>query len=239
MKFTIVTVCRNEAVGIRRTIESICSQTFQQFEWVVIDGGSTDGTVDELTKVKDRISTFISEEDSGVYNAMNKGLKHATSSYVIFMNGGDAFYDQNSLGVYNDHIGPDILYGNLLFTGTSERLKTYPSEIKKNYFLKGTIPHQACAVLKKKYDMFKGFDEAYKIAGDYDFFAKLFRVQSPTSKHINLPLARFDDSGISSQPTHKQLKRRENHRVKWDNVPAYRKTLKCWRFILKRCVGLA
>jgi glycosyltransferase involved in cell wall biosynthesis len=239
MKFTVITVCRNEIDGIQRTIRSVCSQEFQNFEWVVIDGGSTDGTLDELLRAKSRISCLVSEKDEGIFNAMNKGLSLSHGEYVIFMNGGDSFYDENSMSLYEQNSGPDVIYGNLVFTGNEDRLKKYPHHIDRRDFLRKTLPHQASAVKRELLDRVGGFDESYKIAGDYDFFAKLFQSKQVTSVHIDHPLAKFDDSGISSQTKQRKIGRRENHRVRWSHVPEYRKSMKCWRHILKRCVGLA
>ena len=94
---SIITVCYNIKDEIERTCESIISQTANNYEWIVVDGGSIDGTVDILNKYKDKMSVFISEKDTGIYNAMNKGIKRATGEWCIFMNGGDCFASKISL----------------------------------------------------------------------------------------------------------------------------------------------
>jgi putative colanic acid biosynthesis glycosyltransferase len=97
MRYSIITVCRNNLNGLQRTCESIEAQSFSDFEWIVIDGASTDGTVEFMTnKVQDNIS-FFSEPDEGLYDAMNKGIDKASGDYLIFMNSGDQFMSGNSL----------------------------------------------------------------------------------------------------------------------------------------------
>ena len=106
--FTIITVCLNIASTIRRTCESIVHQTFQDFQWIVVDGASTDGTLDILKEYSSRINILISEPDKGIYNAMNKGIKLAHGDYLLFLNGGDK-------------IAQDTIFENIL-----NQLKDYP-----------------------------------------------------------------------------------------------------------------
>ena len=96
MKLSVITICYNEK-NIRKTCESIVGQSWQDFEWIVVDGGSTDGTLDVLNEYRDRIDVLISEPDNGIYNAMNKGIARARGEWLNFMNGGDAFCDKTVL----------------------------------------------------------------------------------------------------------------------------------------------
>ena len=96
MKLSIITVCLNEK-NIERTCKSITSQTFDDFEWIVIDGKSDKKIIDKIKKYKDKISVFVSEHDSGIYDAMNKGILFAKGDYISFMNAGDSFYSKNTM----------------------------------------------------------------------------------------------------------------------------------------------
>ena len=124
--FSIITVCRNEFPKIRATCESICNQSVRNFEWIVIDGASTDGTLDVLDEYRDRIAILVSEPDKGIYNAMNKGIRRAGGEYVVFMNGGDRFMDENVLETVAAAPRKDIISGDLLFDGGKQTVKTYP-----------------------------------------------------------------------------------------------------------------
>lgn len=115
-KVTVVTVCYNAATVIEETILSVLSQDYQSMEYIVIDGGSTDGTVDIIKKYSDRIAYWVSEPDGGIYYAMNKAVEHATGDYVNFMNAGDTFFDSNVLKdiFYRKLYTEDVIYGSNL-----------------------------------------------------------------------------------------------------------------------------
>jgi len=199
-KFTIITVCYNIVSTIKRTCESIINQTFQDFEWIVVDGGSTDGTVDILKEYTARINILISEPDKGIYNAMNKGIKLATGEYINFMNGGDEFYEKRTLEkVYNKGLKADIIYGD------EQRINGDKTYIHKNWeqltkdilYYRHGISHQSTftrTIILQKYN----FDENYIISADFDFFVKMFNKRYKFSK-IPIIVNNFYIGGISSQ----------------------------------------
>ena len=167
---TIITICYNIKDEIERTCKSIIDQTWQDFEWIVVDGGSTDGTVDVLKKYADRIDVLISEPDKGIYNAMNKGIKLAHGEWLNFMNGGDCFAANDVLEKVfkNKEYDADILYGDVKVyrTDGTSFIKTHPSEISKNFLRINTICHQSSFI---KYSIFKEFglyNEKLKIVSD-------------------------------------------------------------------------
>ena len=98
MKFSIITINYNNKDGLEMTINSVLGQSFQGFEYIIIDGGSTDGSIDIIKKYESRIDYWVSEPDNGVYNAMNKGIRKATGDYINFMNSGDAYHSSSALG---------------------------------------------------------------------------------------------------------------------------------------------
>jgi len=172
-KLTIITVCLNIASTIERTCQSIVNQTFQDFEWIVVDGASTDGTLQILEKYRNRIDILISEPDKGIYNAMNKGIKLASGEYVNFMNGGDEFYDNDVLAkVFNGkEYDADVIYGATYYKDHN-KLSISQNIPDKKSFYKCSINHQS-AIIKTKYQKKYPFDEKYKVCADYDFFIKL------------------------------------------------------------------
>lgn len=115
MKISVVTVCYNAADTIEKTMLSVLNQTYHDIEYIIIDGGSTDGTVEIIRKYADRIAYWVSEPDKGIYDAMNKGIKVATGEWINFMNAGDSFVNSNVLDrLMNFHKDGLILYGNII-----------------------------------------------------------------------------------------------------------------------------
>lgn len=193
--FTIITVCLNIVSTIRRTCESIVNQTFQDFQWIVVDGASTDGTLDILKEYSSRINIFISESDKGIYNAMNKGIRLATGEYIIFMNGGDEFYNIGVLREVKDKQPiADVIYGRT-FMVDKNYIKEPEKVVNKNTFYKHNIVHQSAFIktaLQKKYI----FDETLKICSDYDFFVKIL-FKDATFEYHDIIISKFYSGGFS------------------------------------------
>lgn len=195
---SVITICYNIKDEIERTCKSIIEQTCQDFEWIVVDGGSTDGTLEILEKYKHRINIFISEADSGIYNAMNKGIKRASGKFLIFMNGGDCFADidiieefKNLDGIYDY---ADIIYGNSMFNGKEVQ---YPYPLTKQYFYNQCINHQSSFIKKELFDKYGYYDEKYKIISDWQKWV-VFIINHCEFVHWNKTVAVFDAKGVSS-----------------------------------------
>ena len=115
MKLSIITINYNNLEGLKKTYESVVCQTWTDYEWIIIDGGSTDGSREFIEEHQDKFAYWCSEPDKGVYNAMNKGIAKAQGEYLNFMNSGDRFYDHQTLNeVFSSGFQEDILYGNEL-----------------------------------------------------------------------------------------------------------------------------
>jgi len=229
-KFSIITVCFNEAGSIRDTCESVCSQTFADFEWIVIDGGSTDGTLDILAEYKSQISCLISEQDSGIYHAMNKGVSFATGEYLVFMNGGDCFFDAEVLATVAEAQQKDVIFGDtvsLTYEGATKR-RRFSGLGSPRLFLqkKRMMPHQASYIKRELFERHGGYNESYVIAGDYDLFVRFLSIGRASCVHIDKPLAVFAEGGLAGRPEMNALRRAENHRVRFEYFPRYRFSLK-------------
>ena len=225
-QFTIITICYNEEAGIRATCESIVSQTFRDFEWIVIDGKSTDNTLGILEDYEDRISVLVSEPDDGIYDAMNKGITKATGTYLIFMNGGDSFASHQALEWVSEAPQKDLIYGDIYHDSTNGPLITYPDEIPAGYLLRNMVPHQSTFYKRELFDRYGGYDPSYKIAADYDLYARLLEVEKVSSHHIPKPLAIFRLDGISCSENFRRVRKEENHRVRMKYFRRYRWSLK-------------
>lgn len=227
--FSVVTVCRNEAMNIRVTCESILSQRYRDFEWIVIDGASTDGTLEILQEYDQQVDCLISEPDTGIYNAMNKGAALATGEYLIFMNGGDSFASVDALEYASEVPRAQVLYGDVYLGDLNGSMESYPDVIQPGYMLRNMIPHQATFYQRTLFEAMGGYDESFEIAADYDLYARLFEVESVSHQHISHPLAVFDRGGISNNKQFRGLRKRENHRIRKQYFARYRCSLKCWR----------
>lgn len=199
MLFTIITVTRNNRDGLKRTAQSVKSQSFEGYEWIIIDGASTDGTKELLLSLN---ALSISEPDDGIYDAMNKGIKRANGFFVIFMNAGDTFADEHTLlniASYIEEVQetPDFIYGDALEQLNDDKTaykKARPySKAKTGMF----THHQAMIYRHDKIDTLR-YDTAYKIAADYKFTLQYLENCS-TVLYAPFPICLFEQGGLSQQ----------------------------------------
>lgn len=168
---TIITICKNEPF-IKDTCESVVSQIDKDFEWIVMDWASTDGTFEILEEYKKNIDILLSEKDSGVYNAMNKWINLASWKYVLFLNWWDLLYNNEvilKVKMYLHEWKSDVYYGDSyrLFSDVEKCfIKTYPKVLTKNFFLTNTLAHQSSFIKKSLFDEFWMYSEDFKIVSD-------------------------------------------------------------------------
>jgi len=199
MKLSIITICYNEKERITATIKSVLNQTFKDFQYIVIDGASTDGTVDIIKKYEDNIDLFITEADSGIYNAMNKGIDYCKGEYIYFLNAGDVLYKADTLEIILTYkLSGDIVYGNIAIKELSGKQWIFkmPHSLNKAFLLKKTIPHQATFTKRALFDKVGKYDEKYKIAADYKFSLQAIYKHFCRLQYISETFAIFDRSGI-------------------------------------------
>ncbi len=200
MELSIITINYNNLDGLRKTYDSVMSQTFRDFEWIVIDGGSTDGSREFIEGHKEDFAFWCSEPDNGVYHAMNKGIRKATGEYLNFMNSGDTYFDSGSLAiVFSTERTSDILYGAMLLAdGTLDHEPMMKTELQWFDFYDNTLPHQASFIKRKLFDKVGFYDETYRISADWHFFAKAFVCYGASLEFIPSVLARFEGGGCSA-----------------------------------------
>jgi glycosyltransferase involved in cell wall biosynthesis len=214
MKVSIITICRNEVKSIRKTLESILNQTYQDFEYIIVDGDSIDGTKEIIQQYiidyAPKISHFVSEKDKGIYNAQNKGIRLSKGEYLIFINGGDSFYSNTVLAEIFEgkhRYNTDIIYGNLLIDrgAEGEELGYSPTKITLYHMLQGTLWHPVTLIKRELFYKCGFYDESLKIVGDYDFFLKAIFVQKATCMHLPITISRFNTEGIGSVPENSEI----------------------------------
>ena len=198
---SIITVVFNGAAYIEQSIKSVLEQTYANIEYIIVDGASTDGTLDIIKKYKSNIDTFISEKDTGIYNAMNKGLKLAKGDVIAILNADDYYYPETIESVVNqfESSSADVVYGNM--TKLRElNAQEYFKEVEPDIsIIEKTMPifHPATFIKKKVYDAVGEFNEVYRLSADYDF---IYRVYKSGFQFEYLPksLAVFRIGGVSN-----------------------------------------
>lgn len=213
-KLSIITICYNEP-HLEETCESIVNQTWQDFEWIVVDGGSAEETQKIFDKYKYRIDKFISEPDNGRYNAMNKGIKLAQGEWLNFMNAGDYYFHNDILrNIFEEKIYfSDVLYGfeDVTPVYDSEKkdfIQAMPTRVTKEFFIKTTLRHQASFIRKNLFKEYGLYDETYIIYADVD---KWLHFCEHNVKFERLPyiVSKFNLNGISSDNNYKILSKKE------------------------------
>lgn len=211
---SIITVCYNEK-EVERTCKSITEQTFKDFEWIVIDGGSNAETLKILEKYKFKMDFFVSEKATGIYNAMNKGIAQAKGIWLNFMNAGDAFFENTSLEKLffknaNSFKKNDVVYCNSL--SHKDNGKTYTTNFYKKldypFWCENCISHQASFIKKELFEKFGPYSEEYKISGDLDKWL-LFLSKGCKFKHLKNVVANYYENGISARNTELREKERK------------------------------
>ena len=226
MLLSIITVNYNDAEGLAKTIKSVQSQTYRDFEHIIIDGNSTDGSKAVIKKHKDSFSYWLSEPDTGIYNAMNKGIKVAKGEYLLFLNSGDWLYNDEVLERVSENIRDnfDIYYGNLCFINSNgnSNVKQYPDELSFHYFFdKGHLPHPASFTKRTLFDKIGLYREKFKIVADWDFYVNAICKWNASYKYIDVEITNFDTEGISSQPETRGILLKEKAISLQDNFPLF------------------
>lgn len=218
-KYTIITVNYNNGKELRHTIESVVNQRFRDMEYIVIDGGSTDGSVETIKEYADKIDFWLSEPDNGVYHAMNKGLRHAHGEYVNFMNSGDSFYSPHVLGEIDRQMGDaDILFGNVRNPSTGKIYGGIPagSEVTFLTLKKEILCHQGTFYRRSVFDRHP-YDESLKLIADWKVNVQAIVLDNCRVKVVDTIVADYDLTGMSS--TQGQLHAEERQRVMAELFP--------------------
>ena len=214
-KLSIVTICYNEKY-IEDTCRSIVEQVWKDFEWIVVDGGSTDGTPDVLERYREHMRAYISEKDDGRYHAMNKGIARAQGEYLLFLNGGDYLVHERVLerifeykpipafAQYMDlRFDADILYGEILAKETGMMpwpcWAIGPQQFSLGYFANlHSLPHQATFIRRTLFEKYGLYDTTYRFVADYEWFMRVLLLHGASSAYVPMPVSVYNFEGASS-----------------------------------------
>jgi glycosyltransferase involved in cell wall biosynthesis len=236
MKVSVIIVCRNSAAILGGALASLRAQTWPDIQMVIVDGGSTDGTVALARAVAREGDVIVSEPDDGIYPAMNKGLTLATGDLVYFLGSDDQFFGPDVLALVASAARPsaDIIVGDVICSGTDVRYRESHVHIRPWNLLEERICHQAAFVRRSVYERLGGFDERYRICADYEFFVRALRGGA-TLQYLDLVVAVFQLGGASARaPRVWRAETRDIHRryTRRRDVPvllAYRAVRKAYR----------
>lgn len=193
-KINIVTINLNNKSGLEKTINSVINQTFfDKINYIIIDGGSIDGSIDIIDRYKDYLSYYVSEKDNGIFNAMNKGVSFCNGEYVQFLNSGDNLHDNKVIeNIYNE-LTEDVVYGNMLVEPLKEKILITKYDFFGDWFMPHPSTFTKVDLLKKK-----KLSENYKIISDWIYYYEYICINKLPYKHIDLIVTDFYGGGVSS-----------------------------------------
>ena len=234
MKISVVTINYNNAEGLCKTLTSVAAQTYRDMEHIIIDGGSTDGSVDVIKKYvsanpnedpffKHTIK-WVSEKDSGIYNAMNKGIRKATGAYIQILNSGDIFAAPDVVEQMIAEIEkaecPELLYCNMIrkdYATGKINGKSKEVEYSLRQYYVSTMNHDCCYIRKDLFDTYGLYDESLKIVSDWKWFLQAIGLGKVKPVYADIDVTIFDVSGISE--TNLELRNKERRQVLEELLP--------------------
>ena len=234
MKLSIVTINYNNVAGLRRTLETVAKQTYRNIEHIIIDGGSTDGSIEAI---KEYVSAnpnhdpffkhtinWASEKDNGIYNAMNKGIRKATGAYIQILNSGDILVAPDVIERIIAEIEkaeyPEFIYGNMIkkdYTTGKIVDKSREVEYSLRQYYSSTMNHDCCYIHKSVYEEYGLYDESLKIVSDWKWFLLAIGLGKVKPVYVDIDVTVFDASGISE--TNLELRNKERRQVLEEVLP--------------------
>lgn len=207
IRISVITINLNNGDGLQKTINTVISQTYPNIEYIIIDGGSNDNSINVIEKSSSNISLWRSESDGGIYEAMNKGVGLSTGDYLTFLNSGDCFFSPESVELFvSENQDCDIAYGDLEIIESDRKwIKTYPSKLSFSYFWSESLPHPSTFIKKTLFESVGLYETNMEIASDWAFFMKAICLQNVNYKHLPYTISSFKYDGISSLPENQQV----------------------------------
>ena len=220
-QLSIITINRNDAQGLEKTLESIWKkQSFKDFEHIIIDGASTDNSINIIKKYASHLSYWVSEPDKGIYNAMNKGIIKAKGNYLLFLNSGDWLENDILARVFKENFTEDIVYADLYQYRNADdiQISPYPDKLTLPFIYNYSLGHPSTFI---KRELFKNmlYEEKYRIISDWAFFITQILLFNRTTKHLNFAVSYFNVYGISSDPKSGNLIMQERSDFFKNNFP--------------------
>lgn len=223
-KITIITVNYNNKAGLEKTIDSVIHQSINDFEFIVIDGDSTDGSAKLIEKYKNSFAYHVSEPDEGIYNAMNKGIRNATGDYILFLNSGDMLYAPDTLEKVQFQITGEhgFYYGDAIYLEPEGDVRrTYPDQLSFLFFFEHNLSHQATFIKRTLFQEIFFYNEKLKIVSDWEFFIYAICKLNISYSHLKQIICKYDVDGISSVLENHKLMHQERKVVIAKHFPLF------------------
>ena len=238
MQLSIITINYNNAEGLRKTLASVASQTYADIEHVIVDGGSTDGSVEVIREYEQSLTSrlsplasrlkWVSEKDTGIYNAMNKGIRMATGDYIQILNSGDMLFDAHvtqRMTVHLEQINSQheepigILYGNMIKVNAAGEVvgRSGYTEYSLRQFYSSTLNHDCAYIRKDLFEEYGLYDENLKIVSDWKWYLQAIGLGRVKPEYVDIDVTIFDDGGISE--TNLALRNKERRQVLEELLP--------------------
>lgn len=229
MKLSIITINYNNAEGLRKTMESVLAQTYTEIEYIIVDGASRDGSVDVIRELATRPTIkWVSEKDTGIYNAMNKGIRMATGEYIEILNSGDILFDANVTQRMIEHLEQinsqneepiGILYGNMIKVNAQGKVvgKSGYTEYSLRQFYSSTLNHDCAYIRRDLFEEYGLYDEQLKIVSDWKWYLQAIGLGRVKPEYVDIDVTMFDDGGISE--TNLALRNAERRKVLEEVLP--------------------
>lgn len=214
--FSVITINFNDSKGLEQTMNSVVRQTFRDFEYIVIDGGSSDGSRELIGKYAKSLAYYCSEKDNGIYDAQNKGWKKAVGKYCLFLNSGDYLADEHVLQRFADSCPvADIVYGDLMVDNGRDPLYRLPQPERFSFddLVYSTVFHPASFISRDLLEVRGGYDTDFRICADYDFFVDAILVRQCSTRHVAESVAVFNTAGIGSSAAHRNVHEAERNKA--------------------------
>jgi glycosyltransferase involved in cell wall biosynthesis len=223
MKVTVITACHNSASTIEASIRSVVSQDYEDIEYVIIDGGSGDGTLEIVERYTKSIQTVVSEKDSGIYEALNKGLARATGDVVAILHSDDFYPDSTIVSkvvAVFEREKTDCVYGDLEYVRRDDQStvtrRWRAGEYHHGLFLKGWMPpHPAFFARRSCYQEYGGFNTSFRSSGDYELMLRFLHVRRLSAAYLPTVLVRMRSGGVSNMTVRNRLRANREDRTAW------------------------
>lgn len=223
MRVSIITINYNNALGLEKTIKSVIEQTYTDFEFIILDGGSTDNSAQIIESYLDKITYAVSEPDKGIYDAMNKGILRARGEFCHFLNSGDIYADKDVLfNVFSEKVYSEPLLRGIQICNADTGIFRWYNHGNRDVTLfdlyVDTMQHQATFIKRCLFEKYGLYDDRYKIASDWKFFIQTM-IGGETSFYLNMDVVIFDMTGISNNPEFRDLMFKERSQIIEETIP--------------------
>ena len=220
-RLSIITINYNDKAGLAKTVESVLSQTFRDIEYIVIDGGSSDGSVEVMKKYREGIHYLVSEKDGGIFNAQNKGLAKASGEYCLFLNSGDFLVESTCIEkVFATEAKADIVYGNMMIENDKGEIAfgQSPEQLSVYDFMISTLWHPVSFIKREVFGKYGDYDENFKITADYEFFVRAIVKWGVSTQYLPVTVSVFNTRGVGSSEKYRIAREEEKERALKKNL---------------------